>query len=82
MDSADLLADAIDLYTLLIVVWVITSWLPDVRTRPGFRHLGAITEPFLKLFRFIPPIGGVDFSPVAAIAALMIVKRLLGDDVM
>jgi YggT family protein len=82
MAVADLITDALDIYILLIVVWIVTSWMPAVRARPGFRQLGAITEPFLKLFRFIPPIGGVDFSPVAAIVALMLIKRLIGGGTM
>jgi YggT family protein len=57
MAVADLITDALNIYIVLVVVWIVTSWMPDVRTRPGFRQLGAITEPFLKRFRFIPPIG-------------------------
>ena len=34
--------------------------------------------PWLNLFRrFIPPMGGVDFSPVVAIIALQLVQRLV-----
>lgn len=77
MAVVDLAVNVIDLYIILVVVWVVTSWMPKVRMRPGVRHVGVITEPFLKLFRFIPPIGAVDVSPVAAIASLMLLKRLI-----
>ena len=40
--------------------------------------LDSICAPWLNLFRrFIPPMGGVDFSPVVAIIALQILQRLI-----
>lgn len=40
--------------------------------------LDSICGPWLNLFRrFIPPMGGVDFSPVVAIIALQILQRLI-----
>ena len=40
--------------------------------------LQSICEPFLQLFRrFIPPMGGLDFSPVIAILALNLVARFV-----
>ena len=40
--------------------------------------LDSVCGPWLNLFRrFIPPMGGVDFSPVVAIIALQLVQRLV-----
>ncbi len=40
--------------------------------------LQSICEPFLQLFRrFIPPLGGLDFSPVIAILALNLVVQFV-----
>ena len=40
--------------------------------------LQSICEPFLQLFRrFIPPLGGLDFSPVIAILALNLVAQFV-----
>jgi len=36
-----------------------------------------MTEPYLRIFRFIPPLGGLDLSPLVGIVALMVGKRLL-----
>ena len=40
--------------------------------------LDSVCDPWLNLFRrFIPPMGGVDFSPVVAIIALQLVQKLV-----
>ena len=40
--------------------------------------LDRVCGPWRNLFRrFIPPMGGVDFSPVIAIIALQLVQRLV-----
>ena len=40
--------------------------------------LDSVGGPWLILFRrFIPPMGGIDFSPVVAIIALQLVQRLV-----
>ena len=37
-----------------------------------------LTEPYVGLFRrFVPPLGGVDFSPVLAILVLEVILRLM-----
>lgn len=70
-----------NVYELLIVVWCLMSWFP---IRPGGivddarAALGVLVEPYLGLFRrVIPPMGGIDFSPVVAILALGIIERLV-----
>ncbi|MBM6774951.1 YggT family protein [Olsenella profusa] len=70
-----------NVYEVLIVVWCLMSWFP---IRPGSvmddirGALGMLVEPYLGLFRrLIPPMGGVDFSPVVAILALGIIERLV-----
>ena len=67
---------------ILIIIRAILTWLPDVASkyRSQTLWLDKATEPLLKPFRRILPsakTGGTDFSPMAAIIALQIVKRLL-----
>lgn len=69
-------------YELMIVVWCLMSWVPRGTGRGGldaFRDaLGMLVRPYLDLFRrFIPPFGGIDFSPVVAIFALQLIARLV-----
>jgi YggT family protein len=41
--------------------------------------LSPITDPYLNLFRsIIPPMGGIDFSPILAILVLQFASSLLG----
>lgn len=78
---AVLLQRLIDIYGWVIVIWCILSWVP--RTGLGLFEdirgaLGMLVEPYLGLFRrFIPPVMGVDFSPIVAILALSLIERLL-----
>ena len=71
----------VDVYTMLIFVYVLMSWIP---VKKGWiedidRVLGKICDPYLNLFRnFIPPIGGmIDISPIIAIIALQFIIRIL-----
>ena len=70
-----------DIYGWLIVIWCVLSWFP---MRPGGfvddlrGALGMLVEPYLNLFRrFIPPLGGIDFSPIVAILVLTAIERLV-----
>lgn len=70
-----------DIYGWLIIVWCLMSWIP---MRPGAflddlrGALGMLVEPYLNLFRrFIPPLAGVDWSPVVAVLVLSLIERLL-----
>lgn len=57
-------------YEYAIVIYILMSWLPGARESGLGRFLGRIVEPYLRIFRFIPPIGILDFSPIVAILAL------------
>jgi len=62
-------------YEILIIVYVLMSWFP---TR-GILYdiygvLGSVVEPYVGIFRrFIPPLGGLDFSPFVAILVIQVV---------
>ena len=71
----------INFYSILIVVYVLMSWIPrgsiglieDIRS-----VLASVCEPYLALFRrFIPPLGMVDWSPIVAILALEVIGWLV-----
>ncbi|MFC3798154.1 YggT family protein [Cohnella sp. GCM10012308] len=65
------------IYSWLILIYVLMSWLPNVRQSYIGELLGKIVEPYLKPFRkIIPPIGGVlDISPIVAWYALKFLVR-------
>ncbi|MBW4642293.1 MAG: YggT family protein [Goleter apudmare HA4340-LM2] len=61
-------------YGYLLIVRVLLTWFPtiDWYNQP-FAALSQITDPYLNLFRsFIPPLGGIDISPMLAIILLQV----------
>jgi YggT family protein len=72
------LANLIDLYSLVVLVTVILSWVPLDRRNPLVTITHAVTEPVLAPIRSVlPPMGGADFSPMILLIALQILKGLL-----
>lgn len=67
-------------YYWLIFIRIILS-LRIIRHNPYqplIRFIYEVTEPWLRIFRrFIPPVGMIDFSPVAAFFALEILRQLV-----
>lgn len=79
IDIALILSSVIRFYSILIMVYVLMSWVPvsgifsDIQ-----RVLGTLVEPYLGLFRrFIPPIGMIDVSPLVAYFVLQLVGSAL-----
>jgi uncharacterized protein YggT (Ycf19 family) len=71
----------IGVYILLILAYVLTSFI-RAGTSPTLERvrqfLYDVCEPYLRLFRrFIPPIGPLDLSPIAAVFSLYIVERIV-----
>jgi YggT family protein len=69
----------IGIYTLLLVIRVLLTWFPNINWfDPPFSILSQLTDPYLNLFRsIIPPLGGMDFSPMLAIILLQVVSQVL-----
>jgi YggT family protein len=58
-------------YLVIIFVRLLLTWFPNIdwmQQIVGF--LSPITDPYLNLFRFVPPVGSIDLSPILAIFAL------------
>ena len=68
-------------YELLIVIYCLLSWFP--MRQGGIVYdfavvLDRLVGPYLNFFRrIIPPMGGIDFSPVIAVLALNVIARLV-----
>ena len=85
MNTADiptLLLDSIinflNIYLAIIFVRLLLTWFPNIdwmQQIVGF--LSPVTDPYLNLFRFVPPIGSIDISPIIAIFALQFAMRAL-----
>lgn len=71
----------INFYNILIIVYCLLTWIP-MNPNGLLADIGAvldgIVDPYLNFFRRImPPMGGIDFSPVIAVLALTFIERLL-----
>mgnify|MGYP000559514789 CR=1 FL=1 len=73
------LSNFLQIYSLLLIIRILLTWFPTVdwmNQLAGF--LSPITDPYLDIFRsFIPPIGGMDFSPMLAILVIQILSGLI-----
>jgi len=66
-------------YFFLIIVSVILSWLGQGLRHPFVPLVYQLTEPVLRPFRkVIPPIAGIDLSPLFALIAIRFLILLLG----
>lgn len=66
------------LYSLAFIVRAFLSWFRVSYYHPIARFLIRITEPVLApLRRYIPPRGGLDFTPVVALIVLWLADQLL-----
>lgn len=65
------------IYSTMLIIYVLMSWLPQVKESFIGELLGKLVEPYLKPFRrFIPPLGGIiDISPIIAYFALSFIAQ-------
>ena len=76
---ASSLAQFLQIYIVLLIIRILLTWFPTVDwSTPPFSWLSQITDPYLNLFRsIIPPLGGMDFSPMLAIILLQVVSGII-----
>lgn len=69
---------AFEVYTYLLIIRILLSWIRHNPYQPIIRFIYEITEPYLSFFRrFIPPFGAVDFSPIVAFIVLQILRNVV-----
>jgi YggT family protein len=69
----------LQLYSYLLIIRILLTWFPNVDfSKQPFASLNQITDPYLNLFRsIIPPLGGMDFSPILAFLALNLLQSAI-----
>jgi len=78
--AAQFVAVFVYVYSALIFVYVILSWIPQFPYSLSWlqRFLYDVCEPYIRIFRrFLPPIGPLDLSPLIAILALYLARLLI-----
>jgi YggT family protein len=69
---------AFQVYTWLLIIRILLSWVRHNPYQPVIRFIYEVTEPFLGLFRrIIPPIGPLDLSPIVAFFVLQLIRQLV-----
>ena len=65
-------------YILLLFVRIVGSWFSSLQGQPLMQLVAKATDPYLNFFRrFIPPLGGLDLSPMLAFFALQFFQKLV-----
>ena len=85
LDAVDTIQDFVNVfitvYILVILVYIITSWirLPYSPTLNRVqRFLFDVCDPYLRIFRrVVPPLGPLDLSPMLAVIVLIVARELV-----
>ena len=76
----ELLKLLINIYLWGVIIQAVLSWVNPDPYHPAARVLAQLTAPLLRpARRLLPPISGVDLSPMLVVVALIFVSLLLQD---
>lgn len=69
---------AINVFIFSIIIQVIISWINPGTYNPAYALLHSLTRPVLgPIQRLIPPVSGIDLSPLFALIGLQVLKMLI-----
>ena len=73
------IVDLLQIYSLLIIIRAVVSWVQVDPRNQFVRILSALTDPVLvPIQRVVPPIGGaIDISPVIAFFLIQLLKTVI-----
>jgi YggT family protein len=75
-DVANALRLVVNIYTLLLLVYAVISWVPDLRRGRWVYYLASVIEPVLvPIRRIIPPLGGLDLAFLVLLLVLQLLVR-------
>lgn len=64
-----------NVYLIMLFIRILGSWIPELQGTKFMQFISFYTDPYLNLFRrFIPPMGMLDLSPIAAFICLSILE--------
>lgn len=73
-----LISLALNLYTLSLFAQALLSWVGPGVSNPAANVLWSLNEPLLRpVRRFLPPLAGLDLSPIPVMLALQVLDRIL-----
>ena len=79
MDIVKLVNNIFYFFYLLIILRIFLTWIPSINwQQQPIKSIREVTDMYLDIFRrFIPPVGGLDFSPIIALIVLQVVQVLV-----
>ena len=79
MFAAKVINNLFYFYFLLIILRIFLTWIPNIDWyKQPLKAVREVTDIYLDIFRrFIPPIGGIDFSPIIAIIVLQLIQGVV-----
>ncbi len=73
-----LLELSLNLFMYALIIQAVLSWLNPGTYNPAAALLNTLTTPILRpVQQLIPPISGIDLSPMVAILGIMVLKMLI-----
>ncbi len=77
--AVGLLGLLVNIYFIGILAMIILSWIMPGGSHPAVMLLYQLTDPVMAPFRkLLPPMGGMDFSPILVFIVLNVVKIIVG----
>ena len=75
------LAQTLSIYSYILIIRILLTWFPNLDwSNPVLSNISAISDPYLNIFRgIIPPLGGLDLSPILAFIVLNITEGLINN---
>lgn len=75
MSPSAIIIGFIQALQMVILLWCLLSWFPNIRWyEQPWRTLDNIVKPIIAPFRkLIPPLGGIDLSPMVAMLVIQFV---------
>jgi YggT family protein len=79
----EIICYALSVYTIILIIRIILSWTtmfwsPPSGLTPVIRIVYDLTEPVMSTFRrVIPPIGGLDLSPILIFILINLIQSQL-----
>lgn len=75
---AKILDIGLSLYMYIIIARAVISWVNPDPYNPIVRFLNSVTEPVLyRIRRKLPLFGGIDFSPIIVIMAIIFIQSFV-----
>jgi YggT family protein len=78
LSIAELIGLLLNVFLFAILIQVILSWINPGTHNPAISLVYSLTEPVLRpCRRLLPPVSGIDFSPIIALIGIQLAKMLV-----